>query len=128
MSLGLLSADPSALVYDTISTTVPDIPIGYDMPPGDVKLYLTLSAGAQPTMLTQIWTLTLSAYASDGHGVHDHATAQSVWAKAVRAMLAARHTRPLCDVQVQSGPMTNHDTRLDIDYVYGALMLTVTCN
>ncbi len=127
MSLGLLSADPSAVIFDTITAQLPGIQIGYDMPPGDVKLFLTLSAGAPPTMLTQRWTLTLSAYASNGHGVHDHAKAQSIWADAARAVLAARHRFPLCDAQVQSGPIVNHDARLDIDYVYGSIILTVAC-
>ncbi len=127
MTLRLLSADPSFVVLDAIQTAVGDVPVGYDMPAGGRKLFLTMSAGAQPTVATQRWTLTISAYSNTESGVLDHADAQALWHKAAQAVLDHRHDGPVCDAAVQSGPMGNHDASLDVDYVYGALMLTVAC-
>ncbi|MCR1995730.1 hypothetical protein [Bifidobacterium animalis] len=127
MTLRLLSADPSAVVLDAIQTAMGDVPAGYDMPPGGRKLFLTLSAGAQPTAATQRWTLTISAYSHTESGIMAHADAQALWRKAVLAVIEHRYDEPLCDAAIQSGPMENHDAKLGVDYVYGALMLTIAC-
>lgn len=128
MSVRLLGMDPSPLVLEVIREAVEDVPVGYDMPDGDRKVWLTLSAGAYPTPVTQRWTLTVSVYDASPSGVLDHMSAQSTWMAAARAVLHDRHVHPLCDAEVQSGPLVNHDADLDVDYVYGALMLTVTAN
>lgn len=127
MSMRLLTADPSAIVIATIQSALDGVPVGYDMPPGNRKLFLTLGAGAQPTAATQRWTLTISAYSHDDAGVTDHTDAQQLWRLAAQAMLDHRLDWPLCDAAIQSGPMDNHDANLGVDYVYGALLLTVAC-
>lgn len=74
--------------------------------------------------MTQRWTLTVSAYSTTPAGILDHTDAQSMWLMATRALLDARRRHPLCDAEVQAGPMTTHDTTLGADYVYGSLLLT----
>lgn len=127
MTPRLLSADPSSVVIEVIQNALGDVPVGYDMPSGRRKLFLTLAAGAQPTVATQRWTLTVSAYSHSESGILDHSNAQGLWRKAVQAMFDHRHAAPLCDAAIQSGPMDNHDANLGVDYVYGALLLTVAC-
>lgn len=122
--LGLLGQDPSAKILAIAQDAVPGVPIGFDMPAGNRKLFLTLSAGAPVTPVSQRWTLTISAYSSTA-GILDHADADGMWRALVRALLARRHEAPLVDADLQAGPMTTHDTRSDVDYVYGAVMLTV---
>ncbi|MEE1295704.1 MAG: hypothetical protein UHD09_02375 [Bifidobacterium sp.] len=122
--IGLLGQDPSAKIIAIAQDAVPGVPVGYDMPTGSRKLFLTLSAGAPVTPVAQRWTLTISAYSSTA-GILDHADADSMWRALVRALLARRHEWPLIDADLQAGPMTTHDTQSDVDYVYGAVMLTV---
>lgn len=124
MTPRLLGIDPSARILAALRPVLPDVPIGFDMPTGARRLFLTLVAGAYPTPVTQRWTLTMSAYSTTPASILDHTDAQSMWLTAARALLAARRRHPLCDVEVQAGPITTHDTTLDTDYVYGSLMLT----
>lgn len=124
MTPRLLGIDPSARILAALRNVLPDVPIGFDMPTGARRLFLTLAAGAYPTPVTQRWTLTMSAYSITPASILDHTDAQSMWLTAARALLAARRRHPLCDVEVQAGPITTHDTTLDTDYVYGSLMLT----
>lgn len=124
MSVGLLPADPSVVVLDAVKDALPSVPVGYDMPAGSRKVLLTLDGGAPMTAVSQHWTLTVSSYCCE-QGAFDHARADDMWRNAVRSLLAHRRDDPLIDVDLQSGPIVNHDADLDVDYVYGALMLTV---
>lgn len=124
MTARLLGVDPSTRILSTLQDALPGVPVGFDMPAGARKLFLTLSAGAYTTPVTQRWTLTVSAYSTTPAGILDHTDAQSMWLTAARALLDARRRHPLCDAEVQAGPMTTHDTTLGADYVYGSLLLT----
>lgn len=122
--IGLIGVDPAPLLLRLVHEAVPGVPVGFDMPAGQRKLFLTLSAGAPVTSVSQAWTMTVSSY-STRSGILDHADADSNWRAVVRRILAHRHDPPLIDADLQAGPMATHDTTLNVDYLYGAVALTV---
>lgn len=128
MTPRLIGEDPSKRILALVTAAIGPVPAGYDMPPADTqgrRVFLTLSAGAMRTLASQRFTLTLSAYAHHPQGPCDHAQAVSLWRRGVDAILAGRTLYPLVDAQVQSGPIDAHDGALDVDYVYGAVLLDV---
>lgn len=128
MTPRLIGEDPSKRILALVAAAIGPVPAGYDMPPADAqgrRVFLTLSSGAMRTLASQRFTLTLSAYAHHPRGHCDHAQAVSLWRRGVEAILAGRTLHPLIDAQVQSGPIDAHDGALDVDYVYGAVLLDV---
>ncbi|RSX53026.1 hypothetical protein [Bifidobacterium samirii] len=126
MTPSLIGIDPSDMIADLLTAGLPHAAVGWDMPPGGgPRVFLTLSPGAMPTPVTQRMTLTLSCYASQPDGSCDWRTARTLFADAVRRLLAACRTYPIVDAAVQSGPIRQHDTALHTDYAYGAVLLTV---
>ncbi|OXN01656.1 hypothetical protein [Bifidobacterium vansinderenii] len=126
MTPALTGVDPSDMILDGLSGALPGIRFGWDMPDGlQAKTLLTLDPGAMPTPASQYMTLTFSCYAFQADGTADTPTAMRMFRQCARWLLAHRKTGPLVDASLQAGPTINHDTRLGVDYAYGAVLLTV---
>ncbi|NEG90655.1 hypothetical protein [Bifidobacterium aerophilum] len=129
MTPALIGIDPSDMLLGLLSEALPDASVGWDMPEGPgPKCMPTLSPGSSTTPVTQRMTLTLSCYAPQADGSCDWPEAARMFTKAVRAVLAGRKRHPLVDAALQAGPVRQHDARLDVDYAYGAVLLTVAAN
>ncbi|KAA8828316.1 hypothetical protein [Bifidobacterium tissieri] len=127
MTPSLIGVDPSDMILDGLADAFPGIAFGWDMPAGQRrKTFLTLDPGSMPTPVSQYMTLTLSCYAPQADGTADMQAASGMFRDCARWLIARRTTGPLIDASLQSGPVDAHDTRLGVDYAYGAILLTVT--
>lgn len=128
MSLDLIGADPSRLILDGLTRTLPEATVGWDMPAtaGKPRVRLALDRASHPTPVSQYMRLRVSAYASQADGVTcDWAKALDLSERACRWILANRHARPLIDASVESGPLQTHDDALRQDLAYTVILLTV---
>lgn len=125
----LTGVDPGGMIFDLLVQSDQSTEFGWDMPTaGGRRCFLTLSAGSNPTPVSQRWTLTLSCYAPQTDGSCDWPQASRMYAECVRRILANRKRWPLIDAERQSGPIRQHDAKLGVDYAYGAILLTATAN
>ena len=126
--MNAIGRDPSTLILDGLSQAIPEAAVGWDAPASSTtpRVRLALDRASYPTPISQYMRLRASVYTPQADGrTCDWPKALALSETICRWMLDNRHTRPLIDASIESGPLQTHDDDLRQDFAYTVILLTV---